>query len=151
MAREPLPEEDAAIKRQVNRLHKSRPSDLSYMKRRHHLEWHRFRNYWASDRRRRRDRIHSLELVVTGAVGPASASLIDPFNGRLMRDPSLVELTSRSRTSTKVLVELSSDPCHDMLETGQLVFQVLHGIMENIDFGVLLPNHFTKVATLTKS
>ena len=147
----PLPEEDAAIKRQVNRLHKSRPSDLSYMKRRHHLEWHRFRNNRTPDRRRRGDCVHSLELIVTGAIGPTSAPLIDLLNGRLMRNPSFVELTNGGRTPTKVLVELPGDSGHDLFEACQLVLQVLQGVVENINFGILLPNHLTKVATLTES
>ena len=135
----------------VNRLHKSRPSDLSYMKRRHHLEWYRFRNHWTPDWRRRRDRVHSLELVVTGTIGPTSTPLVDPLDGRFMGNPPFVELTDRGRTPTKVLVELTSDTGHDLFEASQFVLQVLHRIMENIDCGVLLPNHLTKVATLTKS
>ena len=52
MAKGPLPEEDASIKRQVNRLHKSCPSDLSYMKGRYHLEWYRFRRSRSPNRHR---------------------------------------------------------------------------------------------------
>ena len=151
MATEPLPEEDAAIKRQVNRLHKSRPSDLSYMKRRHHLEWHRFRNHRTPDRRGRGDRVHSLEIVVAGTVGSTGASLVDPLDGYLVGGPSLMELTNRGRQPTKVPIELSSNAGHDLFETSQLVLQVLQRIMENVNFGVLLPNHLAKVATLTKS
>ena len=148
----PLPEEDATIKRQVNRLHKSRPSDLSYMKRRHHLEWHRFRNHGTPDRRR--DRLYSLEDIgvrVVRAIRPAGTTFVDPLNGSFMGDPSLVGLASTDCTTTKVLVELSRNASHYLLETGQLVFQVLQSIVENIDLGVLLPNHLTKVATLKKS
>ena len=61
-----------------------------------------------------------------------------------------MELTDRAGTSTKVRVELRSHTGHDLFEAGQLVFQVLQGVMENIDFGILLPDHLTKVATLTK-
>ena len=147
----PLPEEDASIKRQVNRLHKSRPSDLSYVERRHHLKWHRIRNNRTSDRRRRGDCVHSLELVVAGTIGPTSASLVDLLDGCLMQNPSLVELASRDFALAEVVVELSNDTSHDLFETGQLVLKVLHGVMKNIYFGILLPNHFTKVATLTKS
>ena len=68
-----------------------------------------------------------------------------------MGSPSLVEPTDYSCTPTKVLVELLSDASHDLFEPGQLVFKVLQSVMENVDFGVLLSNHFTKVATLTKS
>ena len=68
-----------------------------------------------------------------------------------MGDPSLVKLADRGCASTKVLVELSSDASHDLFKAGQLVLQVLQGVMENIYFGVLLPNYFTKVATLTES
>ena len=132
MAEGPLPEEDASIKRQVNRLHKSRPSDLSYMKRRHHLEWYRFRKNGSPGRRRRRDRVHSLELVVAGTVGSTSATFIDPLDGRFMGDPSLVELSRRNSGSTKVLPELSTNTRHDLLEASQLVLQVLDGVVEDV-------------------
>ena len=147
----PLPEEDAASKRQVNRLHKSRPSDLSYMKRRHHLEWYRFRNYWTPDRRRRRDRVHGLELVVAGTIGPTSASFVDLFDGCFMGNPSIMELARRGRALTKVVVKLSRHAGHDLLEASQLVLEVLQSVMENVYLGVLLTNHLTKVATLTGS
>ena len=147
----PLPEEDAAIKRQVNRLHKSRPSDLSYMKRRHHLEWYRFRDHRTPDWRRRRGRVHSLELIITGTIRPASTPLVNPLDGRFMGNPSLMELTDRGGAPTKVLVELTSNASHDLLKAGQFVLEVFHGILENVDLSVLLPNHFTKIATLTES
>ena len=51
----------------------------------------------------------------------------------------------------KVLIELSGNTSHDLLEAGQLVLKVLQSIMENVYFGVLLSNHLTKVATLTES
>ena len=51
----------------------------------------------------------------------------------------------------KVVVELSGNTGHDLLEAGQLVLKVLQGVMKNIDFGVLLSNHLTKVVTLTRS
>ena len=151
MARGPLPEEDAASKRQVNRLHKSRPSDLSYMKRRHHLEWHRFRNYWTPDWRRRGDRAHSLERIVAGTIGPTGAPLVDPLDGYFMGSPSLMKLASGGRTPTKVVVELSGNASHDLLKAGQFVLEVLQGVMKEIYLGVLLSNHLTEVATLTKS
>ena len=147
----PLPEEDAAIKRQVNRLHKSRPSDLSYMKRRHHLEWHRFRNNRTPDWRRRGDCVHSLELVVAGTIGSTGATLVDPLDSGFMRNPPLVILANGSRATTKVLVELTSNPGHDLLESCQLVLEILQSVVENINLGVLLSNHFTKVATLKES
>ena len=68
-----------------------------------------------------------------------------------MGNPSLVELANRDCSPTKVLIELSDNTSHDLFEAGQLVLKVLHHIMENVYLGVLLPNHFTKVATLTKS
>ena len=68
-----------------------------------------------------------------------------------MQNPSFVELARNDFALMKVVVELSNDTSHDLLETGQLVLKVFQGVMENIYFGVLLPNHFTKVATLTKS
>ena len=147
----PLPEEDAARKRQVNRLHKSHPGDLSYMKRRHHLEWYRFRNHRIPDRRRGRDCVHSLELVVAGTISPTRTTLVDPLNGCFVGNPSLVKLTSRGPAFTKVLVELSGDTGHDLFEASQLVLQILQSVLENIYLGVLSPNQFTKVATLTKS
>ena len=79
------------------------------------------------------------------------ASLVNPLDGGLMGNPSLVDLTDGGCTPTKVLVELSGDASHDLFEAGQLVLQVLQSVMENVYFGVLLPNQFTKVATLTKS
>ena len=121
------------------------------MKRRHHLEWYRFRNYRTPDWRRRRDRVHSLELVVAGTIGPASATLVDPLDGCLMGNPSLVELADGNGALTKVLVELTSDSRHDLLETGQLIPKVLQRVMKDVYLGILLTNHFTKVATLTKS
>ena len=62
-----------------------------------------------------------------------------------------MELASRGRILPKVIVELTGDPGHDLLETGQLVLEVLQSVMKKVDFGVLLPNHLTKVATLTES
>src|ERR1700753_3102152 len=94
----PLPEEDTSIKRQVNRLHKSRPSDLSYMKGRHHLEWHWFRNYGVPDWRRRRERLGAVGIRITRAIGPTSATLVDLFDGCLMGNPPVVELANRGRT-----------------------------------------------------
>ena len=60
----PLPEEDASIKDKSVGFTNRCPSDLSYMKGRHHLEWHWFRKNGSPDGRRRRDRIHSLELIL---------------------------------------------------------------------------------------
>ena len=68
-----------------------------------------------------------------------------------MGHPSLVKMASHSRTTTKVLVELTSNACHDLLEAGQFVLEVLQSIMENVYFGVLLSYYLAKVATLTKS
>ena len=120
------------------------------MKRRHHLEWHRFRkNKGILDWRRRGDRFHSLKLVVTGTIGSASATFVDPLNGSLMGNPSLMEVVSRSRTSAKVLVEPLNDPVHDLLEAGQLIFEVLHRIVKNVQLGGLLTNHLAKLASLT--
>ena len=62
-----------------------------------------------------------------------------------------MKLTSGSSALTEVLIELSGDTGHNLFETGQLVFEVLQGVMENVDLGVLLPNHLTKVTTLTES
>ena len=151
MATGPLPEEDAAIKRQVNRLHKSRPSDLSYMKRRHHLEWYRIRKDRSPDWRRRRNGLEDVSVRVTGAVRPAGATFVNLFDGGLMQNPSFMELTSRGFALTKVVVELTSNASHDLLKAGQLVLKVLQSIVENVYLGILLSNDLTKVATLTKS
>ena len=62
-----------------------------------------------------------------------------------------MKVTTRSTTLSKVVVILATNPGHDHLETRQLVFEVLHGILENVDLGILLSNHLTKVATLTES
>ena len=61
-----------------------------------------------------------------------------------------MELTNRGCLTTKVLVELTGNTSHDLFKAGQLVLEVLQGVMENVDLGVLLSNHLTKVATLTK-
>ena len=121
------------------------------MKRRHHLEWHRFRNHRTPGRRRRRDCVHSLELVVAGTVGPTGATLVNPLDGRLVGDPSLIDSANGGRTTTKVVVELLGHPSHDLLKAGQLVLQVLQSVMKNVYLGVLLTNNLTKVATLTES
>ena len=120
------------------------------MKRRHHLEWYRFRKDWSPDWRRRGDRREDIGIRVAGAIRPTSATLVDPLNGRLMGDPPLVDLTDSNRTLAKVLVELSSNTGHDLLEAGQLILEILQGIMEKIYFGVLLSNNLAKVATLTE-
>ena len=129
-AKGPLPEEDASIERQVNRLHKSRPSDLSYMKGWHHLKWHRIRKDGSFDWRGRRDRFHSLELVVR--VDPTSTTLIDLLNGRLMGNPSLVEMTDRSSIPTEVFVILSTNSCHRLLETGQFILKIFDGVVQDV-------------------
>ena len=121
------------------------------MKRRHHLEWHRFRNNGSHVWRRRRHRSKDVGVRVTGTVGSASATLVDLLDGRFVQNPSLVESTGRSLDLPKVVVELTGNTGHDMLKPGQLVLEVLQGVMENVDLGVLLSNQFTKVATLTDS
>ena len=68
-----------------------------------------------------------------------------------MGNPSFMEMATGSVTLSEVVVVFTTDPSHDRLEAGQLVFKVLHSIMENVEFGILLPNHLTKVATLTES
>ena len=62
-----------------------------------------------------------------------------------------MELTTSGPGLAKVIVELTSNASHDLLETSQLVLKVLQGVMENVYFGILLPNYLAKVATLTKS
>ena len=115
------------------------------------MEWYRFRKDRSPNCRRRRDRLEDVGVRVTRAIGPTSATLIDLFNGRFMGNPSLMEMATRGVTLAEVFVVLATDSRHDRLEAGQLVLQVLQGIMENVYLGVLLTNHFTEVATLTKS
>ena len=146
----PLPEEGASIKRQVNRLHKSRPSDLSYVKRRHHLEWYHIRKDRSPDWRRRRDRLEDIGVRVTRAIGPASTALIDPFNGSFMGDPPFVKVTSGGTALPEVVVIFATDPGHRLLETCQLVFEVFHSVVEYIQGGGLLPNHLPEVMSLKR-
>ena len=65
--------------------------------------------------------------------------------------PPVMEMATRSAAFTEVVVIFATNPGHHRLETGQLVLKVLQSVMENVYFGVLLPNHLAKVATLTKS
>ena len=95
--------------------------------------------------------VHGLELVIAGTIGPAGAPLVDPFDGGLMGNPSLVELANRGCATTKVLIELTSNASHNLFKASQLVLKVLQSIVENVYLGVLLSNHFTKVTTLTES
>ena len=99
------------LKRQVNRLHKSRPSDLSYMERRHHLEWHRIQKNGSPNRRRRRDR-----LEVIFRINSTSAMLVDLLDGRLMGQPPLMEMTRGSPVPSEVVVILTTDSRHRLLE-----------------------------------
>ena len=62
-----------------------------------------------------------------------------------------MEMTTRSATFAKVVIILATDPSHDLFKTGQLVFEVLDGVMQNVEFRGLLTNHLTKVAMLTES
>ena len=68
-----------------------------------------------------------------------------------MVHPSFVKMTTGSTTLPEVVVILTTDSGHDLLETSQLVFKVLQGVMKNVYLGVLLSNRLAKVATLTKS
>ena len=147
----PLPEEDASSKRQVNRLHKSRPSDLSYMKGRHHLKWHRFRKDRSPDWRRRRDCLEDVGIRVARTISPTGTALVDPFDGGFVSNPPLVTTTRGSATLAEVAVVLTTDPRHNRLEAGQLVFEVFDRIVQNVQFRGLLSHHLTKVASLTKS
>ena len=115
------------------------------------MKWHRFRNDRTPDRRRRGDCIHRLEFVVAGTIGPTSATFVDLLDGCLVQNPSVVELTNSDLALTEVVVLLLNDTSHDLFEAGQLVFEVLQSIMKNVDLGILLSDHLTKVATLTKS
>ena len=95
--------------------------------------------------------MHSLELGVTGTIGPTSTTLVNPLDGRLMGNPSFMELTNVGCASTKVVVKLLGNTGHDLFEASQFVLKVLQGVMENVYFGVLLSNYLAKVAALTKS
>ena len=121
------------------------------MKRRHHLEWHRFRNNGSPDWRGRRDRGEDVGIRIAGAIRSAGATLIDLLNGSLMGNPSFVELSNMSSHPTGVVVDLSKGTSHDLFETGQFILEVLQSVVENVYLGVLLSYHLAKVATLTKS
>ena len=121
------------------------------MKGRHHLEWHRFRKNRSPDRRRRRDRLEDVGIRVAGTIGPAGTTLVDLLDGSFVQDPPLMELSNRDFTLTEVVIHLTNSTRHNLFETGQLVLEVLQSIMKDIDLGVLLSDHLTKVATLTKS
>ena len=95
---------------------------------------------------RRRDRLYSLEFVLR--VDPASAPFVDLLDGCLVGNPSLVELATPSRASTKVLVELTTRPCHHGLETGQFILQVFHGVVQDVQLGRLLPDHLPEIEGL---
>ena len=57
-----------------------------------------------------------------------------------MRDPPIIDLANGGGATAKVLVELTSNASHDLLEASQLVLEVLQGILENVYLGVLLSN-----------
>ena len=111
------------------------------MKRWHHLEWHRFRKLRSPDRRRRRDCLEDVGIRVTRPVRPASATLVDPLDGRLMGYPSLVKMTARDAALTEVVVIFATDPGHHRFETGQLVLEILDGVVQDVEFRGLLSNH----------
>ena len=147
MATGPLPEEDASIKRQVNRLHKSRPSDLSYMERRHHLEWHRFRKHGSPNGRRRQDRFCGLKLILR-ADRPAGTSFVDLLDGDFVGDPSFVQLTRGGCATTEIVVVFVAHSCHDLLKSGQFIFKVFNRVVEYVQSGGFLSNHLPKIMGL---
>ena len=116
------------------------------MKGRHHLERRQIRKNGRPNRRRRRDRFHSLELVLR--VNPTSAAFVDLFNGRRMIKPSFVELTTGDRVPSEVVVVLATDPSHRLLEAGELVFQILHGMVKDVQLRRLLAHQHPKIIGL---
>ena len=127
----PLLEEGASIKRQVNRLHKSRPSDLSYMKRQHHLEWYRFWKYGILDGRRRGNCLHSLE-VIPRVTCPASTPFVDLLDGSFMGNPSRMEMSHGDTSLLEVVVILATNSHHGLLKAGQLVLKIFKGVVQDV-------------------
>ena len=59
-----------------------------------------------------------------------------------------MKLATPSRTSTEVIVELPTSPSHHGLEASQLILQVLHGVMKDVQLGGLLTNYLPEVEGL---
>ena len=110
------------------------------------MEWYRIRKNRSPDWRRRRDRFHSLELIF--GLDPASATFVDLFDGSLMGNPSFVEVTRRSPVSSEVVVKLATNSRHSLLEAHQLISEVLHSVVQDIELRSLHTNHLSKVIGL---
>ena len=65
-----------------------------------------------------------------------------------MGDPSLVKMTGGDTVPSKVVIILSTNSRHSLLEARQLVFEVLHGMVQDIEFRSLLANHLSEVISL---
>ena len=131
-------------------MHKSLPGDLSYMKGRHHLEWHWIQKNGSPDWRRRGDRFYSL-VIVLRVITPTSTTLVNLLNGRFMRDPPGVASTDRDANLSKVGVVLAVNPCHDLLEAGQVILEFLDSMMKNVQLGSLLAYHLPHIVGLEKA
>ena len=103
--------------------------------------------YRSSDWRRRRDRLHSLEIIL-GVASPTRTALIDLFNGSLVGNPSTVKLPDGDASLPEVVVVFTTDPGHGLLEASQLVLEVFNGIVKNIELRSLLVNHLPKIVGL---
>ena len=68
--------------------------------------------------------------------------------GSLMGYPSLMGNASRNAAPSKVIIVLPTNSRHDLLETRQLVLQVFHGVVQDVELCSLLANHLRKVIGL---
>ena len=120
------------------------------MKRRHHLEWYRFQKYRSPNWRRRRDRFHSLEVIlrVTSSTG---APLVNLLNGGFVGDPPTMEVSDRNSGLPEVDVVFTTDTSHCLLKAGQLVRQIFYGVEQDVQLRGLLSHHFPQLVGLEKA
>ena len=109
----------------------------------HHLKWHQIRKKGSPDRRRRRDRLHSLEIVIR--IDPTSTAFIDLLDRCLMRKPPFMEMTRGSPIPSKVVIVLPTNSSHGLLEVCQLVLEVLHRIVQDVQSSRLLANYLPEI------
>ena len=117
------------------------------MERWHHGNWHRFRKNRSPNWQRRGDRFYSLEVVVR-IIRSASTTLVDFLNGCLMGKPSLMKVTSRSPVPLEVVIVFAAYASHRLLEAGQLVFEVFHRMVKDVEHGRLPTNHLLQLVGL---
>ena len=60
-----------------------------------------------------------------------------------------MEMTRGNVASTEVAVVLLANPGHDRLEAGQLILEILDGMMQDVQLCSLLSHHLAEVASLT--